>query len=238
MNNTSNTLHYTFLGLAAVELLAEATGHHSVIYITKPLLMPVLGLWLFFSTARHAPGFLRRTMLAGLAFSTIGDTLLLFAGGPSGALFFLLGLGAFLFAHLCYIGGYHSIASYKHGYVRLKPVIIVPFALFLCGFLWYLAPGMPHGMGGPVNAYALVISVMALSACNTRNKVNDRIFVSLVAGALLFMLSDSLIAVNKFKTAIPGASLWIMSTYLAGQYLIIRGVSLFLSPKHHITQQS
>jgi uncharacterized membrane protein YhhN len=43
-------------------------------------------------------------------------------------------------------------------------------------------------------------------------------------GALLFMLSDCLIAINKFMMPIGHAELCIMSTYMAGQFLIVRGL--------------
>lgn len=228
---TANILRYAFWGLAALEIFAESTGHRALVYWIKPLLMPTLALWLFFATQHRPPSFLRRTVLAGLGFSTAGDTLLMFAGGPSGALFFMLGLGAFLLAHVCYIGGFQSIANFKNGGLRRQPAVVLPFILFLAFFLWYLHPGIPQGMGGPVNLYAVVITTMALSAWNTKDKVDTAVFYALFSGALLFMLSDSLIAVNKFRLPFPGAGTWIMLTYLAGQYLIIRGVARFLAPQ-------
>lgn len=227
----ANILRYTFWGLAALEILAESTEHRALVYWIKPLLMPTLALWLFFATKHRPPGFLRRTVLAGLGFSTMGDFLLMFAGGPSGALFFMLGLGAFLLAHVCYIGGFRSISSFKNGGLRRQPAVVLPFILFLAFFLWYLHPGIPHGMVGPVNLYAVVITIMALSAWNTRDKVDPAVFYALFSGALLFMLSDSLIAVNKFRLPFAGAGTWIMLTYLAGQYLIVLGVARFLAPQ-------
>ena len=229
--SVSNILRYTFFGLAALEILAEIMGHRSLVVWVKPLLMPTLGGWLFFATKHRPPAFLRRTVLAGLGFSTAGDTLLLFVDGSSGALFFILGLGAFLLAHLCYIGGFQSIAGFKNGYLGRQPVVILPFVLFLCFFLWYLYPSIQKGMGGPVNLYAVVITAMALSAWNTKSKVDNTVFFSLLSGALLFMLSDSLIAINKFRVPLPAAGFWIMITYLAGQYLIVRGVAHFLAPR-------
>ena len=86
-------------------------------------------------------------------------------------------------------------------------------------------------MGGPVNLYAVVITAMALSAWNTKSKVDNTVFFSLLSGALLFMLSDSLIAINKFRVPLPAAGFWIMITYLAGQYLIVRVVAHFLAPR-------
>lgn len=218
-----------FGGVAALHLGAEAIAAETLIFWIKPLLMPALALGLYWATRPSPNSFLLRTVYAALTFSTVGDTLLLFSGGTHGALFFILGLVAFLMAHLCYIGGFRSIASFKKGYLSEKPILILPFVLFLGTFLTYLRPGLPSGMAIPVTVYAAVITVMALSAFNTKPKVTTDTWTALAFGAVLFMLSDSLIAVNKFRTPVPGARILIMATYLVGQYLIVRGMARYIS---------
>ncbi len=210
--------------LAFTEITAEALDYRTLILFAKPLLMPVLALWLIWRT----PGirrFFRQTFLAGLVFATLGDVLMMFSGGQYNTLFFLLGLGAFLGTHICYLGGFLSEVNWRNGYLRKMPVWIVPFLLFVLALLYWLWPGIPVGMRLPVAVYALVISAMALSALNLRGIVTARMLASVLAGALLFMCSDTLIAVMKFGHPFPGARLTIMSTYLIGQWLIIRGVA-------------
>ena len=216
-----------FLLLCAANLTGVLTESQPLIYATKPLLMPALALW-FGSRTSGIRRFLRQTLFAGLAFATLGDTLLLFSGGNYGAFFFLLGLGAFLCTHLCYIGGFLREVNPRNGYLRQQPLLVLPFLLFLVAFLYWLWPGIPEGMRLPVAVYAATISVMALSVLNLRPHIEAAAFSSMLAGALLFMLSDSLIAVQKFGQAFPGSHVSIIATYLVGQWALIRGASMHL----------
>ncbi|HNM27623.1 MAG TPA: lysoplasmalogenase family protein, partial [Saprospiraceae bacterium] len=61
------------------------------------------------------------------------------------------------------------------------------------------------------------------SVINLNRQVQQPIFSQLLAGALLFVLSDSLIAINKFGHPFNGARLMIMVTYLLGQFLLVSG---------------
>lgn len=81
-----------------------------------------------------------------------------------------------------------------------------------------MLPGLGE-MTFPVLIYLAVILVMGVSACAAGTNHG-----LIIAGAALFIVSDSLIAINKFLTPIPAASLFIMTTYYAGQFLICRGV--------------
>ena len=76
----------------------------------------------------------------------------------------------------------------------------------------------------PVVAYAAVIQAMVIAAVFRWGRTANASFWAVFAGALLFMISDSLIAVNKFYTPLDGASQWIMTTYLSGQFLIVFGL--------------
>lgn len=219
-----NVRFIAFSLISIAYLIAQIADQHTLIFILKPLLMPMLAWWLANETRDVPPRFLLRMVLAGLIFSTLGDVLLLFAGGESGALFFLMGLVAFLFTHLSYIGGFSSLGNHKNGFLRSQPWWVLPFLVFLTGFLWWLWPGIPTDMRLPVSVYAGVITTMALSVVNLRDAVTPKIFWPMLAGALLFMLSDCLIAVHKFGNALGEAGLAIMVTYLVGQFLIARGV--------------
>lgn len=221
-----NTLVWlgVFAALALLEMSGEALQNSTLIFMSKPLLMPLLIVWLI----RRTPGvqrFFRNTFIAGLISATAGDILLMFTGGEYDALFFLLGLGAFLGTHLCYLGGFFSEVSLKNGYLARQPLWIVPFALFLAGFLYWLWPDVPEGLRQPVALYAVVISTMVLSVVNMYGRLWPEVFHGLLFGALLFLLSDCLIALHKFGHPFPGSRVAIMATYLTGQWLIVRGVS-------------
>ena len=84
---------------------------------------------------------------------------------------------------------------------------------------------VPKEMQVPVLIYSLAIMTMLLACLNLNGKIPSNIFKILFAGAFLFMISDTFIALNKFKSAdfnIPLARIWIMSLYLLGQYLMVR----------------
>jgi uncharacterized membrane protein YhhN len=220
----NNSRLFAFSAVSVVYLAAKAIQHQALVFIVKPLLMPLLAWWLAHETRHHPNRFLRKAVLSGLAFATVGDTLLLFTGRQSGALFFMLGLVAFLFTHLFYIGGFLSEKALKNGFLRRQPGLVLPFAIFLGFILWQLWPGIPAGMKLPVSIYASVITAMSLSVVNLKNSIPAPVFRSLLSGALLFMLSDSLIALHKFGEGFPESGIAIMVTYIAGQFLIARSV--------------
>lgn len=87
---------------------------------------------------------------------------------------------------------------------------------------WILYDGLGV-MKVPVAAYTIVIIAMLLAALNRFGKVNRTSFLLVMAGAALFVLSDSLIAINRFHTKLDYSTLSVMSTYVLAQYLIVRG---------------
>ena len=210
-----------FILVSALHLTGVAMEQTNLIFGTKPLLMPLLALWFAKETHHMSPRFLKKMMLVGLAFATLGDVLLLFGQQP---VFFMLGLVAFLLTHLSYTGGFSSVSQLGKGFLRQQPAWILPFAAFAFGLLWWLWTGIPGGMKMPVSVYATVITVMALSVVNLKAKVPDITYRVLTAGAGLFMLSDSLIAASRFGGALPSSGLLIMATYLMGQFLLVKGV--------------
>lgn len=212
----------TFILVSLINLTGVAMGNKNLVFITKPLLMPLLAVWLAMETHHRPPRFLKRMVFAGLGFATAGDVLLLYGEQP---LFFILGLVAFLFTHLSYTGGVSSVSNLDNGFLRRNPSLALPFVFFSLGLVWWLWAGIPAAMQIPVAVYATVITVMALSVVNLKGHVPVTIFRTLMAGAILFMLSDSLIAASRFGGAFPfPPGFLIMATYLAGQFLIVKGV--------------
>ena len=211
-----------FFAVAVLEVYAELSANMPLRIWTKPLMMPLLGLWFAFETARMRK-FARNTILTALGLSALGDTLLLFTEGPSGPLFFLLGLGAFLFAHFFYTGYFFSKDKRHNGYLKKNPQWVLPALVWLAGLLWWLWPDIPEAMRLPVTVYAVTITAMMLSVVNLHDQVPQATFYQLLTGALLFVASDSLLAVNKFGHPFDGARLAIMTTYLGAQFLLVSG---------------
>lgn len=223
---------YIFIGLSIVYLVltlleALAPGVEDIVkllqFIIKPLLITTLAVYFFTATA-SGKGSFRNIMLAGFFFSVVGDTLLMFT--EQGATFFLLGLGAFLVTHICYILAFSGVRKEQKGFVVRKKWPAIPLMIFVAAFITLLWPDLASSMRLPVATYAVVIGTMAATCLNLKDKIERSVFLTIVSGALLFMMSDSLIALTKFKAAdfaMPLPHFWIILTYLMGQYLIATG---------------
>jgi uncharacterized membrane protein YhhN len=75
----------------------------------------------------------------------------------------------------------------------------------------------------PVMVYATVICTMLLCSLHIFLKVNKPANILYLLGAALFVLSDSLLAINKFYQPFAFAGILIMLTYCAAQYFIVTG---------------
>lgn len=224
MNKTSgHSYRYLVLGyllLSLIHIYATGAENALLIYITKPLLLTLLSIWFWLNTKNQATSF-SRFVLFGLIFSIGGDTFLMFVEkGPD---YFIYGLICFLLAHVAYATGFLKYKSAEKGLLQSKPWMILFFLAFLLGNTAFLWPGIPADLKIPVTVYSIAIVTMAATAANLSGKIPSRLFTMLFLGVLLFVLSDSMIAINKFNPqgiSIPNGRVFIMVTYLAAQYLI------------------
>lgn len=192
--------------------------NHPLEFLTKPLLMALLSVY-FWRRVRPSLFGLGGWVLLGLLCSAVGDICLLWSDDLS----FLLGLTAFLLAHLFYLTGFVRYKAAGRGGLWLWPLPVASALLLWIAVNSFLRNDV-HGLRLPVAAYTAIIISMSLSALLLRSKVG-RSGNTLIVGVFLFMFSDSVIALNKFK---PELGIWhplviIMVTYLAGQWLIARG---------------
>lgn len=160
----------------------------------------------------------RRWVLVGLSLSWIGDVALLW---PQQG--FLPGLVSFLLAHLAYL-----VAFTREQRLAVRVLPFVVYALIAAAVLWHLWPGVPPALRLPVLAYVLCLSAMAAQTGALALAGGPRGGVSaglLAIGGALFMLSDALLATNKFAGPLPLANLWILSSYWAAQWCIASWLS-------------
>lgn len=80
----------------------------------------------------------------------------------------------------------------------------------------------------PVIVYAIVLMLMVIQSIFRMGRTSPESFWMVFGGAVLFMISDSLIAMNKFLDPFPLAEFWIMLTYSVAQFFIVRGLLLHL----------
>lgn len=194
----------------------------------KWFLMPILALFYYKSLSYPLSSFHKKMILA-LFFSWLGDIFLIF-GTDEKPLFFLLGLVSFLIAHVMYVTVFIQVEE-KNVKTSLssKFVFLVPLAAYMIVLLYQLIPALSadekkQEMLMPVLIYSTVISAMVVAAVNRKGRVSVDSFQWTLVGALLFMFSDSIIAINKFKEPVMYASVWIMILYIIGQFFIVNGI--------------
>ena len=203
--------------IVGADVLGIATDISWLHLIAKPLLIPVLMLLLVF-TSTTAPR--KYLLLAGLFFSWLGDLFLLFE--DKNALFFIFGLVCFLTTHVFYILYFLKIQSSAVSLLKKQPVLIVLVIGYGITLVWFLFPHL-NDLKIPVMIYAAVICTMLLCSLHVFFKVNRPANMLYLAGAILFVLSDSLLAINKFYQPFAFAGVLIMLTYCAAQYGIANG---------------
>jgi uncharacterized membrane protein YhhN len=159
-------------------------------------------------------------LLTGLFFSWLGDVFLLFE--YKHALFFIFGLVSFLTTHIFYIVYFLRIQSEKTSMLKKQPVLIALVLAYGITLVWQLYPHLGD-LKLPVILYATVICSMLLCSLHIFLKVNKKAAAFYLLGAAAFVISDSLLAINKFYQPFAYAGVLIMLTYCAAQFFIVTG---------------
>lgn len=215
--------------IAALNWLAVWRGWKRLEYLVKPTVMVML-LAFAVSNGGLANAGMRWFILA-LALSLAGDIFLMLPKER-----FIAGLVSFLLAHLSYIVGLSPIPPLQAPHLVVAAIFLVLVALPAVVIYRRIAAALStHGQRAlqkPVLAYTVVISIMLLSALFTllRDEWQAIPSLSVSAGAVLFFLSDAILAWNKFVEPIPNGRVWNMMSYHLGQGLLTLGAALhFLS---------
>lgn len=212
---------YSLIG--ALNILSAIIEQPMLRTVTKPLLMPMLMLYVFSQT--HI--LIRNKLIFILIFAWLGDMFLLIPGNSP--LYFQLGLGSFLVMQIAYIRLFSSQSS--AGYFDLRQwfsLPIIPVLIYVIGFLAFLLPLISAALYIPVSLYALALGAMLYSAfLRKKDSSYNLIFI----GAIFFVISDSLLALAKFYFSFSGNSIYVMLTYILAQLLLILGLCK-LQPKN------
>ena len=212
---------FPFIIVSIIHLIADGAAMETVAQVSKPFLMISL-LWYFHKSLPASP--VSKLVTAGLSLSLLGDTALIFQ--ESNSLFFMAGLACFLFAHISYTWlnfnlVHDDVRKFSISWKDL-PFIVVGFAVFLL---------IKDGVGDlkiPVLSYIVVICIMGIMARQRWQRSDKESFWLIMSGAILFMISDSILAINKFMEPLPSSGFWIMLTYIGAQFLIVEGVIRFM----------
>lgn len=221
MNRDSIFSLFYFL-ILAVHIFAGEQDQGMIANISKPALLSVLIAYFFIDLLNGKKDSFGFLILAGLSFSLIGDILLIFQDEL--AIYFMLGLGSFLIAHLLFIAAFTKTYLVNHEIKFLQRYGWV--MLLIVAYAWFFFDAVKALLGsmmGPVLIYIMVISLMLLIALNRFRKVSAASFAWITAGAFFFVASDSLLAWNKFVRELDHSHLLIMLTYGLAQYGIAKG---------------
>lgn len=191
--------------------LLTGTGYLAALYSNhqrwKYLLKPGTMLWIILIAITYLPqaGGWGWWVLVGLLFSIAGDIFLMLPNR------FMQGLVAFFLAHLCYITAFPF--SWHLGQALGITAILLLLSLW---FFYRLLPHLRHSnekkLPIAVLLYILVISIMLWKAVLTGNYL-------LIAGAILFYISDAILAWNRFVRSMNWAKYAVITTYYTAQYL-------------------
>jgi len=215
------------LGIALLDWFAVALSKKNLEFIAKPGVMFVLLVWIW-----SVGGFSGHMLwfAIGVVFSLAGDIFLMLPNEQ-----FIPGLLAFLCAHLAYIIGFNpTLPPVNFASLTLTLLVALTAAQIYRRLTANTLRAGTKRYKTPISVYTLVIGLMLLSALVTLVRpdppdpggwsVLSSLLVS--SGALLFFLSDTLLAWNRFVAPINQARLWVIITYHLGQFGIVFGAAL------------
>jgi uncharacterized membrane protein YhhN len=171
-----------------------------ILWLLKIVPISLLG----FAVLKTKPSVIRTILLGALLCSGCGDLLLAVDE-------FIFGVAAFLLAQLGYAVLFSRYWQGIYNRWQLSLVLI----MYMLGMAWWLIPNLGE-LQLPVMAYFITIAAMGLLAVQSSLPLRWA-----VLGAVVFIISDSFIAINKFVMPVPLESYWIMSSYYAAQFMLV-----------------
>ncbi|WP_420320737.1 lysoplasmalogenase [Flagellimonas sp.] len=215
-------LRRTINTLSAISAIAAITFdffNNTLLYsIFKPLTTVLILSLLFFVQNPRLSKF-RNLIIAALIFCLIGDVFLLKDE------YFVFGLGSFLIGHLLFATGFIKLEGFSPNWLSFFILTGIGGGLF-----YWLQPDL-GAFELPVGIYVMVIIFMAWQGVGLFFKNRQLAYALIGVAVLLFMFSDTIIAINKFKTPFKLSGLIILSTYWLSISLIANASYSLLDPK-------
>ncbi len=190
---------------AALTIAGQLLSAGWLVWVFKPLATAalVVAAW------SGGPGAYPRSITLGLALSLAGDVLLI----PEGL--FVFGLVAFLLAHLAYLFAFTRAARLAARWLPF--VVVAAIAVAIVAKLW---GGLPPALRVAVLAYVAVLGAMCAQAITVALVTGTPRARLAALGGVLFLVSDALLAINRFHTPLALAPLLVLGTYYPAQLLI------------------
>ena len=217
LTKTEKKFAIIFMFLLIAELISGNIGSlYKWHYMAKPSLLIALLLF-FIVQSKNLKLKTRVIVLLALVFSLMGDIFLMFVAHSSN--YFMLGLISFFIAHLFYCWVFYNFRNPKINFFRL----LFTLTFYALG-LFYLLIKTLGDLLIPVVCYIIIILLMVITAFLRQKKVPQKSFTFVIIGAILFMVSDSILALNKFYMPLQFSNLSIMITYGLAQFFIVLGL--------------
>lgn len=197
---------------AALDWIAVARNNRTVEWFAKPAVM--VGLLAVAWLAGAAGNFAGNWLLAALVLGMIGDVFLL--GGSMKR--FQWGLGSFLVGHLYYLLCFVAIGVAPTGPELMLGLGVVLACLIAARrMLPNVHAASSWALSVPVAQYMVIIAAMVIAAWGTGSWL-------IGFGATVFMISDTVLSLDRFVAPVANGRLIVMITYHLGQALIVAGV--------------
>jgi uncharacterized membrane protein YhhN len=214
-------IFYLFVVVCIGEIVSIFLSIEVLHLLCKPLIMVTLGLFYLSNVSTENRS---GSLILAIVSSFAGDVFLMLQNVNHS--YFLMGLLSFLAAHVFYIIAYRqhryeASANALQGVQRIR--FAFPIILAGTGLIVVLYPALGD-LKFPVMLYAGVLTVMVLNSLFRYGHTNTRSFWMVFGGAVLFLVSDSVLAINKFLQPVPNGIPIIMLTYIGGQFLIVAGL--------------
>lgn len=216
VRNSTKWQDYSLVFILISDLISLAIGSENIHAFIKPFVVPSIAFYfLSKEVIKYKTG---KYLMMVLLFSWLGDILLIF----DSSLHFTLGLFSFLMAHFFYILIFSSYTMpFKS---KVTHIVTILFFLVLATFILQAVWDKTGNLQIPVLIYTIVISLMGVTA--TFNTIENGDYYSLL-GAMLFIISDALIALNTFHSiSVEGLNFpfLIMLTYIGAQLILVSSV--------------
>jgi len=231
-------LLFAIIGL--LEFYGEFTYNSELMFFTKPLVLPMMMVYYTISVKEWNA--VHRLMMAALFFSWTGDISLMLTPNSSSDLeimgitknknLFLCGIASFLITQVLFICVFlkTKIAG-NNNTKNIDWKYYVPFAAYWAAMLYIVVPALianPENSKAtiPVIIYSGILVSMAATALSRYGFASRKSFLMVFIGSVIFVVSDSLIAINflVFETPMKYAGFLIFTTYLIAEYLIAEGI--------------
>jgi len=203
-----------FIVVSILDIIGIVFNIPSLLFVFKPLiLLSLLVLYVVSVSKRN------KVYILALVFSFFGDVFLLF----SGELYFITGLISFLIAHILFIR--IVLKRIQKTVISKLIVSIIPFLVLLILLISILYKSL-NELLIPVIIYGITITIFGVvSLLDYLNTKSTKSLLMLI-GAIIFIISDSILAINKFHTSTEIFSVMVMVSYVIAQYFIYRSMVL------------